>query len=90
MELNWIADIFKVQGPAIGGFVAVLVILSLLIKRVLGNYQKREENLTKLLTNHLEENTKMLLLISENLKKSSQEHSRMLEFLIKINERVKV
>ena len=89
MELKWIIEIVKTQGVAIGGFAVLLFVLIKFIQKVLNNAQSREEMLTKLLTNHLEEFNKSLITISENLKKSSEQHIRIIELLIKIAERVK-
>ena len=89
MELSWFAELIKSQGVAVGGFLILLFILINIFKKVINNSQQREDKLMKLLTNHVEENTKNLALISDNLKKSSEEHEKMIELLIKIAERTK-
>jgi len=89
MELSWFAELIKSQGVAVGGFLILLFILINIFKKVINNSQQREDKLMKLLTNHVEENTKNLALISDNLRKSSEEHEKMIELLIKIAERTK-
>jgi len=89
MELSWFAELVKSQGVAIGGFLILLFIILNTFKKLINNNQEREDKLLNLLTNHIEENTKKLALISENLRKSSEEHEKMIELLVRIAERVK-
>ena len=88
MSLRWLIEIFKSQGAAIGGFIVILFILFSFMKSVISNSHEREKRLTNLLTNHLEEHNKLLSSISENLRRTSEEHSKMTELLIRINEKV--
>jgi len=89
MELSWFVELVKSQGVAIGGFLILLFIVLNTFKKLINNNQEREDKLLNLLTNHIEENTKKLALISENLRKSSEEHEKMIELLVRIAERVK-
>ena len=89
MDLVWITELIKSQGVALGAFIVILFVLVKFFQKVLNNSQEREEMLTKLLTNHLGEFAKTLNAISENLRKTSEEHSEMIKLLIKIAERTK-
>lgn len=89
MELNTFLNLVKSQGAMAGGFLVLLFSLLCFFRRVMNNSQKREDTLMKLLTNHTEEHTQKLALISDNLKKASEEHEKMMELLIRMGERMK-
>ena len=72
--------------------VTMAGVIGLLIKFWWWSLRKsleREERLTNILTNHVETADKTMVLVSENLKNTSEEHQEMIKQLVMLNERVK-
>ena len=86
---TYLVEVIKSQGLAVGGVVVMFIILVKFISKVMEASREREIALQNIITNHLHDHSNNLALISQNLKESTDEHSKMIELLIKINERVK-
>lgn len=87
--ITYIIEVIKSQGVAVGGIIIIFIILLKFINSAMKSSEKREETLQGIITNHLHDHTSSLALISTNLKESTEQHTKMVELLIKISERVK-
>ena len=72
-------DIIKSQGLAIGGIIVIFIILLKFINKMMEASKKREGTLQNIITNHLHDFNSSLVLISQNLKEATEQHTRMTE-----------
>jgi len=89
MEITWIVELLKSQGLSMGIATVLFIVLMKLFSRLISDSKNRERTMQDIITNHLNEHSKVLLLINESLKQTNQEHQEMIKQLVRLNERVK-
>ena len=97
MGLEEFMNIIRSQGLIAGSFLIILFSLLCFFRKTINNAKQREEKLTELLSNTEKEHSESLVTISGNTKEiaramqsATQEHRKIMEMLIRIEERIKV